>query len=272
MKTIQAMIYNSDYAINKHIQKPNAKSTGWRQDPRHFSHPSGQTLVSGTLNMSPAWFGSGHDVRPLTAQTHSSPNRLKQHSQHSPLSTTPIIQDASSSGVAKWSAALRDFHALCTGIIRIMHPSLYRASEEVFKSLAGSDVHEYTNMWGLPFTAVSVISNRESIYHRDTKSSYTMYDMLATFGPSAETQLVLPDLNVLVAYPPGTVVGIAGRLIRHGVTREEGPRLCHAYYFRESVFQRCKVMDPGYMSQSVYVLYMQEVKAYLHKNPTQYIL
>lgn len=151
-----------------------------------------------------------------------------------------------------------------------MHPHLYKASRQVFRSLVNDDVHRYMAMWGLPFTAVSMISNRSSIFHRDTKAAYTMYDLLVTVGPGSGTKLVLPDLNVSIEYSPGTVVGIAGRLIRHGVTADKSARLCHAYYFRDSVFRRCGVMNAGYMSQAVYTPYMSHVTEYLVQRPTTY--
>lgn len=95
-------------------------------------------------------------------------------------------------------------------------------------------------------------------------------DLLITTAPTEyDAKLHLPDLNVNVEYGQGTVVGIAGTVIRHGVTNVD-VRLCHAYYIRRSVYRRLAVMLPGYMSQALYASYLRKSKKYETQAPTMY--
>ena len=53
-------------------------------------------------------------------------------------------------------------------------------------------------------------------------------------------------MGVRLKYSPGTVVGISGKIVRHGVSGwdEGGERVCLASYLRTSVFRRLGVEMP----------------------------
>ena len=53
----------------------------------------------------------------------------------------------------------------------------------------------------------------------------------------------LPGLGISLEYSPGTVVGILGRLVEHGVPGFEEDRVCHAYFMRDDVHEWANV--PG---------------------------
>ncbi|KAH8084375.1 hypothetical protein BXZ70DRAFT_1011243 [Cristinia sonorae] len=151
----QMAVYQADAHIAAYFTSP-SDSGSWRNNSRYFAR-NVTVLPNGCLNMSPAWYEMGKEQLSLTSPVFKHPD----------------------SGIDNWIGELRDFHALCTGVLRIMHPHLYRASQQLFQKLA-AEMSRFYGSWGLPFTAVSIISNRWSPFHRDTKASPSMYDMLVT--------------------------------------------------------------------------------------------
>ena len=183
------------------------------------------------------------------------------------LSTSPVFKPPYLAILRRWLDASKDFHALATAFLRVVHPALYNTATDVMKTLSTQEViRPHITEWGLPFTAVSLICNRETIQHRDLKTGETMYDLLVSVGPYGSTELEITQANLRVDYKPGTMVALTGRLLLHGVPRCNGSRLCQAYYFREHVFQRCRVMDPGFMTQERYRDYIHRPAEYLGRD------
>jgi hypothetical protein len=91
-------------------------------------------------------------------------------------------------------------------------------------------------MWCTPFSGVSVIANRETIYHRDIGGSPHWNDILITMGKYTGAKFHLPSLNVTFSYEPGTVIAIAGKVLPHSVdAAKDGDRVCFAWFLREDV-------------------------------------
>jgi hypothetical protein len=89
--------------------------------------------------------------------------------------------------------------------------------------------------WASVFNALSIISNRESPFHRDPLSRLQWFDILTSTGTYENATVSLPNLGIEMKYAPGVMLGISGKLVRHGVHRVEGARICWAWYMRESV-------------------------------------
>jgi hypothetical protein len=100
------------------------------------------------------------------------------------------------------------------------------------------DLQEALELWTSIFNGVQVISNRETPIHRDFQSRPEWYDLLVTVGPYKDTVFELPGIGIRFAYNSGTVIGLSGKVLRHGVTETEGERICLAYYMRENVQRR----------------------------------
>lgn len=90
--------------------------------------------------------------------------------------------------------------------------------------------------WASIATAIAIISNRESPLHRDVNGLLTGFDLLTTIGPYTSACLCLPSLKIKAEYRSGSVAAFSGRLVRHGVSQADGPRLCHTWYMHEKVF------------------------------------
>ena len=108
------------------------------------------------------------------------------------------------------------------------------------------EMAEILRNWSSVFTACSSISNRISPLHRDAQTSVNWYDILATVGTYSGAVMEFPGVGIRLEYSPGTVVGISGKIVRHGVSDwdEGGERVCLASYLRTNVFRRLGVGMP----------------------------
>jgi hypothetical protein len=112
--------------------------------------------------------------------------------------------------------------------------------------LEPEDLKEVLQMWTCIFHGVQVISNREAPLHRDGNSNPEWYDLLATVGPYEGAVLELPGVGLRLVYSPGTVVGLGGKVLQHGISGFEGERVCVAYYMRANVHERLGLQSSGW--------------------------
>lgn len=130
---------------------------------------------------------------------------------------------------------------LYNAVLRVIHPLHYKTSLNCLLRLHNTHHESALENWGTVFNALSVISNRETPYHRDNQSRHQWYDLVTTFGTYPDARLSLPGLGIELPYHSGTISAFSGRVLRHGVREAEGrpgDRLCLVYYMRESVQDR----------------------------------
>ena len=134
---------------------------------------------------------------------------------------------------------MRQSSVLLSAIIRVIHPNLFDMGMQGMR-LMGSDANleDVVKLWYSIFNGAQVISNRETPVHRDNNSRSEWYDLLTTVGPYQEAILELPGVGLRFQYHSGTVVGLCGRVLSHGVSDADGERICLAYYMRENVQAR----------------------------------
>ncbi|EAU86499.1 hypothetical protein CC1G_10221 [Coprinopsis cinerea okayama7 len=221
----QATIYNAVKALSKRRSTPLRQDSqgNWRSHPRHFS--CGQELKSGVATFASCWFQQAHDGPldlPAPSASLKSPNSQQ------------FIRD------------MMESFAVLGGVIAITQPWLFDTGLEVLESLHRRNVNmndidmldAVLDFWSNPFTAFSVITNRESTIHRDISSPTWAFDLIYTGGTYRDGRLESPTLGGRFLYDPGTVIVGLGSLIRHGVAPVEGDRLCIVSYFRESMLDR----------------------------------
>jgi hypothetical protein len=136
---------------------------------------------------------------------------------------------------------------LLSSILRVIHPDLFFMGLVTMKKMGSkADPPEVLRLWYSLFNGVQIISNRETPVHRDHNSRWEWYDLLTSVGPYKNAILVFPGLGLTFQYDSGTVLGICGRLIRHGVSEAEGERICVAYFMRENVQKRLETRYAGW--------------------------
>ena len=142
---------------------------------------------------------------------------------------------------------------LLSAIIRAIHPQLFQMGMEAMHHLGShTDLSDVIKLWYSIFNGVSVISNRETPTHRDNLSQCQWYDLLTTVGPYEEAILELPGVGLRFKYASGTVVGLCGRILRHGVSVADGEQICVAHYMRENVQRRLNTEIAGWNKWDLY--------------------
>lgn len=91
------------------------------------------------------------------------------------------------------------------------------------------------------------MSNRDSPLHRDTGAAYTCMDLLVSVGQYTNGEFQVPGLGLNLWYRPGTVIGLLGRIVRHGA-KANGGRLCFAQYLRETVLDAMDINYPDWVN------------------------
>lgn len=145
--------------------------------------------------------------------------------------------------------------ALLGGLMAIINPPVYEAgmkcveriSETASQIAKNEDLEDILQSWATPFTAMSLISNRNTPLHRDNGAGYTCMDLLVSVGDYKNGWFHAPGLGFNFYYYSGTVIGINGRVVRHG-GEAEGQRFCWAQYLRENVLAELKVPEPYWAS------------------------
>lgn len=170
----------------------------------------------------------------------------------------PLVVSAgiSKPGMAQWLEEVGIAFALVAAVQSIVSSRSFNAGRAALEAYRSMGVTDVLLAWCLPFTAVSVIANRESPLHRDTRAPIAAHDLLLSIGgmrswpcrlgPATKTngRMHLPGLGVVLDYVSGSMVSINGKLVRHSVSESRNERVCLAFYLRESVLRTLGVTLP----------------------------
>jgi hypothetical protein len=170
--------------------------------------------------------------------------------QNEPFVVSSALNDSNAeAGGRAWLDDAWESIALLSVTLSITHPELYQCGRETLRRLqTNADLFNVLSRWSSVFNGMSVISNRETPAHRDNNSRAEWYDILATIGPYKEAVLDLSNIGLRLQYNSGTLVHLGGRLLRHGVHRTEGDRVCLAFYMRDNVHERVGVRAASWMT------------------------
>jgi hypothetical protein len=162
----------------------------------------------------------------------------------------------------QWLGEMQESSALIGSILGVTHPGLYKQgcaaltllSDEGGKYVDNADeLMRALKIWNSPFSALSVITNRNTPAHRDTKGRNEWFDIIVALGEDDSVGVMtFPGLGLSVGYNPGTVIAIAGKVIRHAANFEGGERACIAYYMRNKVHERLGIPAGTWMNCRVY--------------------
>ncbi|KIK72740.1 hypothetical protein PAXRUDRAFT_180002, partial [Paxillus rubicundulus Ve08.2h10] len=197
------------------------QATGWRTDVRYYTSDAD----SGVLNVSPAWHAQAHEASLTCGYL---------------VWATPSLRRWDGP-VQEWLRDSETSFKLVDALLAAIHPELYRRSSAVRKQLLAdeeiADLHELIKAWPMVFTTISVVHNRETPFHCDSKSVPQWYDLFLSIGSYTDTILELLALGIHARYMPGTAALFSGLLLRHGVSAvDQGDRIGYVFYMRPSVF------------------------------------
>ena len=153
-----------------------------------------------------------------------------------------------------WVSEMGESTAVLGGILRVMHPATFASGLKCIEGIKHSKkvvkrehLDEVLEVWTSPYTTFSLINNRDTPLHRDNGGSHTVMDMLVSVGPYESGEFVVPGLGLTFHYSSGTVIGLLGRIVRHGA-EATGQRLCFAQYLRENVLEALGISDPEWVN------------------------
>jgi hypothetical protein len=170
------------------------------------------------------------------------------------LRTSASLKAKQGHGAQEWLISMAESAILLNSLMRVIHPQLFQMGMEGMKAMEGQEcLLEALEMWYSIFNGVQVISNRETPIHRDHSSRWEWYDLLTTIGPYSSTFFEFPGVGIKLAYNSGTVIGLCGRVLRHGVTMSDGERICVAYYMKENVQKRLETTFATWSHWNFYV-------------------
>ena len=139
--------------------------------------------------------------------------------------------------------------------LSLIHPALFESGLIMLKKLRClEDSKEVCKTWQSVYSGFSVISNRRTPGHRDTKGRAEWFDTLVNYSAiGTNPRLLIEDLGMDFDYSSGTVVGLCGTVFKHEVRSwGVGDRVCFAHFMRESVRKRLGVKAAGWVKQEIY--------------------
>jgi hypothetical protein len=187
---------------------------------RQRGYNSSGTLSPGQIPFSPCWFNIA--------------NRLSVSTSLRGWPNKPGIQ---------YLCADNTSLSILGAVLSIIHPRAAERGIAIMNGIRSGSIEnaatktlgEVRSMWPCPFTAFSIISNRETEVHRDGKGFAPFYDIITTIGEYTDGRLEVPGIGLRFRYDPGTIVGLCGKVLEHGVGEVEGDRICMVQYFHRRV-------------------------------------
>ena len=223
--------------------------SSWRFDSMLFRRGKNQE-PHGVLNFSPLWFMNGWEVSITFGDQLRVPAHYVCQGKREGLTTSPFI--SSIRGIT-WMKEIQEAAWLLSGMLRVMHPAQYSMAYQVGTEIMKDEKFRgRLEFWPIIFNATSIIANRRCPLHRDSKGSFNIFDLLVTVGHYSKARLYLHPLGIQIPNMPGTVTGFSGRAFRHGVAAADGPRVCNAFYMRDSLRRYTRVRPAGCMTQEIY--------------------
>ncbi|KAG1724884.1 uncharacterized protein EDB91DRAFT_1255022 [Suillus paluster] len=168
LNILQEEIWKATQLLTPTLEKSVKVAGSWWTNEEWFGEGSRNSDITAVcINISPTWFQQGHE-------TISDPE------------VSASLKGPHSEEILK---AIVRLAAIASAALRVMHPRQYWAGMRAFSSLGESaetknlpNMSETLKLWASIFNTLSVISNRQTPYHRDHLSSPKWFDILTTVG------------------------------------------------------------------------------------------
>lgn len=166
------------------------------------------------------------------------------------------IRKQSHLGCSDWITQSDKVERFINLTLRLINPGLFESGLRILQKLRKLETtRDIASQWQSVYTGISVISNRTTPAHRDTKGKPEWFDTLTSYAdPSARPRLLIKDVGLDLEYNSGTVVAFCGSIFEHEVESwGDGDRVCSARFMREAVMERMNVAPAGWVNRSIYL-------------------
>ena len=128
-------------------------------------------------------------------------------------------------------------------------PDMARVGQDAYLASNGQVKTKDPIKWPSIYSAVDIIINQETPPHRDVNGAPSLLDLVVSLG-SHNAVFQISDLNAVFAYPPGTMIFLAGKILEHKVPKwEKGERISLAHYMKDAVHNRSGIERPSFARQ-----------------------
>ncbi|EFI28489.1 hypothetical protein CC1G_14021 [Coprinopsis cinerea okayama7 len=192
----QASIDKLTFAVEWLSKVPGLAMDG-ESESSFRSHPSlfgkDNSFRSGVITLASCWSMQGHPNGPFSPSAN-----FKRPNQ-------PVLP---------FLKMISESLAILGGILSIIHPAMFECGLDVLANLNAGQIKDVQDVdilrkvlesWSSPFTAFSLIINRETPVHKDGLSPPFSYDLLYTGGFYEDARLEVRGIGLRVRYVPGTV-------------------------------------------------------------------
>lgn len=159
-------------------------------------------------------------------------------------------------GSSDWIHLTNEVERFLNLTLSLTHPDLFKSGLLMLQRLRHMETtKEVAREWQSVYNGVSIISNRLTPSHRDSKGRPQWFDTLLSYSEaSSRPRLLINDLGLDLNYCSGTVVSFCGTVLKHEVQSwGDGDRVCFAHFMRESVRERLDVCPAGWLDRSIYI-------------------
>ncbi|KAF8810593.1 hypothetical protein BYT27DRAFT_7091497 [Phlegmacium glaucopus] len=234
----QESIFADLHMLDRALKSDPKQSNNWRTSPKYFESVEGG-LKCGTLNISPAWFEQGHETN-----------------EHFLKVSLDLMKE---NPTCEWLRKSRSLFALMGGILSIVQPELFNLGVQALQVLESDPemcdnperLRELLGIWHMPFSALSVISNRLTPLHCDTGGRAEWMDLMLALGEYDNGRFGVPAFGYTFKYNPGTVVALSSKIFRHGATCE-GNWAAISFYMRDNVLNRASLPTGTWLHRADY--------------------
>jgi hypothetical protein len=169
-----------------------------------------------------------------------------------------VSSDVRSDHAADFLKSTTGIDIICNAITALIAPQQYDVGLAAIQHLKDGvhlhNTHPNIEHWISVWSGFAMIVNRETYVHRDVGAAPMDYDLLFSSGTHEQCMLDIRELGSRLSYLPGTVVGIAGKVLRHGVhTWDGGERICHARFMKDAVHDRLGQQRPDWVCHKNYL-------------------
>lgn len=148
---------------------------------------------------------------------------------------------------------MRQSLLIISGAFSIMHPTTCRAGSAAIQHLKSDPTFvkkaerlpTVLEHWCIPFSALSIVCNRITPFHRDNGGSHEWMDVLLAAGDYENGRFEASTVGIRCEYQPGTLIGLTGRVLRHGADCPPN-RACIAMYNIGAVLKAAGISDVGW--------------------------
>jgi hypothetical protein len=235
------------------VQTP---TPNWRINSKNFVRTSSRHVCEpGTVTFSAGWYAQGHAVHLLFLLRLVQKLTFQQTKDYD-LLPSYNLRKQSHLGCSDWIQLSKEVEMFLNHTLSLLNPHMFESGLEILGKLRqGEKTKEIAEQWQSVYTGISIISNRVTPAHRDSKGRPEWFDTLMSYSdPATEPELIIQDLGLVLNYPSGSVVSLCGSIFQHEVKYwGDGDRVCYAHFMREAVRDRLDAAPAGWLDRRMYL-------------------